>query len=59
MNDYFKLVAYVGGVCSCFSGLVLYGHELKSDGSIIAGAVLIVVGVILLLFSYTNDGGGF
>ena len=53
--DYIKAVCYFCGVMSCFSGLVLYGHEIKFDGSIISGGVLIVVGVILLLFSYTND----
>lgn len=57
--DYIQLVCYVCGVISCFSGLVLYGHEVKTDGSIITGGILITVGVILLLFSYTNDQGGF
>ena len=57
--DYIKVVCYMVGVMSCFAGLVLYGHEVKSDGSIVAGGILIVVGVILLLFSYTNDQGGF
>ena len=59
MDDIIKAVCYFCGTLSCFAGLVLYGHEVKSDGSIISGAVLIVVGVILLLFSYTNDQGGF
>ena len=54
-----KAICYFCGTMSCFSGLVLYGREVKTDGSIISGAVLIVVGVILLLFSYTNDNGGF
>ena len=57
--DYIKAVCYFCGVMSCFAGLILYGHEVKSDGSIFEGAVLIVTGVILLLFSYTNDQGGF
>ena len=57
--EYIKVVCYFCGVMSCFAGLVLYGHEVNSDGSIVAGAVCIVVGVILLLFSYTNDAGGF
>ena len=54
-----KAICYFCGTMSCFAGLVLYGHEVKTDGSIIFGAFLIVVGVILLLFSYTNDNGGF
>lgn len=54
-----KAACYLAGVLSCFAGLVLYGHEVKQDGAIITGAILIVCGVILLLFSYTNDQGGF
>lgn len=49
-----KVICYVCGTMSCFAGLVLYGREVKTDGSIISGAILIVVGVILLLASYTE-----
>lgn len=49
-----KTICYACGTMSCFAGLVLYAREVKTDGSIISGAVLIVVGVILLLASYTE-----
>lgn len=49
-----KTICYACGTMSCFAGLILYGHEVNSDGSILAGAILIVVGVILLLASYTE-----
>ena len=47
-----KAEAYLAGVASCFAGLTLYGHEINSPGSILPGAVLIIVGVVLLLYSY-------
>ena len=50
----FKVICYACGTMSCFAGLVLYGHGVENDRSIMAGAVLIVVGVILLLASYTE-----
>ena len=49
-----KTICYLCGTMSSFAGLVLYGREVKTDGSIISGAILIVVGVILLLASYTE-----
>lgn len=57
--DEIKVICYFCGVMSCFAGLIMYGREVKTDGSILTGGILIVVGVILLLFSYTNDQGGF
>lgn len=47
-----KAEAYMAGVASCFAGLALYGREINSPGSILPGAVLIIVGVVLLLYSY-------
>lgn len=49
-----KAIFYACGTASCFAGLILYGNEVKTDGSIISGGILIVVGVILLLASYTE-----
>ena len=49
-----KVIFYLCGTASCFAGLVLYGHGVENDQSIMAGAILIVVGVILLLASYTE-----
>lgn len=57
--DRVKLICYVCGVINCFCGLPLFSYQIQHGQSGICGIVLIIIGVILLLFSYTNDEGGF
>ena len=45
---------YGSGVLCCFIGLALYGREINSDASIMPGVIITVIGVTLLLISYTK-----
>ena len=48
-----KPFSYAFGVMASFVGLTVYGHAINNDKSILVGAILITVGVVMLLYSYS------
>lgn len=48
-----KPFSYVFGVGCCFIGLILYNKNL-SEGRLVTASVLITVGVVALMASYTK-----
>ena len=56
MIDNWRPLAYVFGVFCNIIGLIIYGRHVETDRDILIGAILITVGIISLLASYTKGG---
>lgn len=50
----YRTLAYVFGVGCNIIGLIMYNYAVSNERNVLIGSILITVGIVSLLFSYSK-----